>query len=156
MNPFLLLFKPLFIVGTWIVTGIVAVIMTLGGKFEGRPRTDGAPTLTAFFSPAAGNRPPKIEIELSDGERFRMILKDDVISALPVEEDTLAALGDSPRHSISTLVRLYSAAGRTKITLGVVLSAAQNATGTAIISAITVPSVAILMVSQIGRHSESI
>ena len=115
MNPFLLLFKPLFIVGTWIVTGIVAVIMTLGGKFEGRPRTDGAPTLTAFFSPAAGNRPPKIEIELSDGERFRMILKDDVISALPVEEDTLAALGDSPRHSISTLVRLYSATGRTMV-----------------------------------------
>lgn len=115
MNPFLLLFKPLFIVATWIVTGIVAVIMSLGGKFEGRPRTEGAPTLTALFSPAVGNRPPTIEIKLSNGEHFRMVLTDDTASALPVAEDTLAALGDSPPHSISTLVRLYSANGRSMV-----------------------------------------
>jgi hypothetical protein len=115
MNPFLILFKPLFMVATWIVTGIVAVIMTLGGKFEGRSRSPGAPTLTAVFSPAYGKRPPTIEIELADGELFRMILKDDPVSAPPVAEDTLAALGDSPRDSISALVRLHSDHGRSMV-----------------------------------------
>ena len=45
-----------------------------------------------------------------------------------------------------------SATGLTKTWLGVVLRAAQNATGTAITKAIRVPSVAMLTVSQMGRQ----
>ena len=48
---------------------------------------------------------------------------------------------------------MNSATGRTKVLLGVVLRAAQNATGTAITSAIRVPRVAMLIVSQTGSHS---
>jgi hypothetical protein len=48
---------------------------------------------------------------------------------------------------------MNSAIGRTTLTLGVVLRAAQYATGTASRTAITVPTVAILIVSQIGRPS---
>src|SRR5262245_29910150 len=47
---------------------------------------------------------------------------------------------------------MNSATGRIKAMLGVVLRAAQYATGTARTIAMTVPSVAILMVSHIGRH----
>src|SRR5262249_20147580 len=46
-----------------------------------------------------------------------------------------------------------SAAGRTNATLGVVLRAAQKATATAKIIPISVPSVAMLMVSHIGSHN---
>ena len=51
---------------------------------------------------------------------------------------------------------MNKAIGRTKPTLGVVLLAAKNATGTATINASTVPSVAILMVSHNGRHNSFI
>ena len=47
---------------------------------------------------------------------------------------------------------ISSATGRTNITEGVVLRAAMKATGTAIKRAAIVPSVAMLMVSQIGHH----
>ena len=48
---------------------------------------------------------------------------------------------------------MNNAMGLTNTTLGVVLRAAQNATGTEIISAIAVPKVAMLKVSHKGRHS---
>src|SRR5262249_4575428 len=48
---------------------------------------------------------------------------------------------------------MNKASGRTAATLGVVLRAAQYARETASITASAVPSVAILMVSHIGRHS---
>ena len=48
-----------------------------------------------------------------------------------------------------------SATGRTNAALGVVLWAAQKATGTASTTAIRVPRVAILMVSHTGSHNSS-
>ncbi len=45
-----------------------------------------------------------------------------------------------------------SATGRTSSTLGVVLRAAQKATGTAMTRAMSVPSVAMLSVSHSGSH----
>ncbi len=48
---------------------------------------------------------------------------------------------------------ISSATGRTNRTLGVVLRAAMNATGTATRMASRVPSVAIASVSQSGRHN---
>ena len=50
-----------------------------------------------------------------------------------------------------TMIR--SATGRTNSTLGVVLRAARNAIGTAMMIASSVPRVAIASVSQSGRHN---
>ena len=50
---------------------------------------------------------------------------------------------------------MNSASGRTKATLGVVLRAARNATGSAMPMASSVPMVAMLSVSHSGHHSWS-
>ena len=55
---------------------------------------------------------------------------------------------------VATMIR--SATGRTRYRDGVVLRAARKATGTARIRAMIVPSVAMLIVSQIGRQRLSI
>lgn len=115
MNPFIILFKPLFTVATWIVTALVWAVMQIGGSFEGAPRNEGSPALVGFFSPATENSPSGLEIQLSDGERFRAVFKDDTIVGLQVDEDTLDALGNSPADSVSTLVRLRSDHGRTMV-----------------------------------------
>jgi len=108
VNPFVLFFKPLFTAFTWILTGFVAIIMALGGKFDGQPRTDGQPALVAFVTPAVGARPATLEIRVGDSERFVMAITDDPSAAISVPDEILEVLGDPPRESVSTLVRLYS------------------------------------------------
>ncbi len=115
MNPFLILFKPLFTLGTWIVTALVAVIMSIGGKFDGEPRTEGAPRLTAYFAEGVGNRPPTFDVKMNSGEQFRMLIEDDPTRATNVSSDTLAKLGSAPEDAVSTLVRLRSDHGRSMV-----------------------------------------
>jgi hypothetical protein len=113
MNPFLLLLKPLFIVFTWITTGFVALIMALGGKFDGAPRTEGAPKLTAYFAEGIGDQPPTFDVTMDSGEHFRMIVDDDPSHTVNVGAETLAQLGDAPEDAVSTLVKLRSDHART-------------------------------------------
>lgn len=108
MNPFVIFFKPLFTVLTWITTGFVAIIMALGGQFDGRPRTQGHPNLVAFFTPAEGAQPPTLQILLGETERFRTIIVEDPSPLIPVSDDVLAVLGAPRRDAVSTLVQLRS------------------------------------------------
>ena len=112
MNPFLLLFKPLFTLFTWILTAFVAVIMSLGGKFDGKARTEGAPQLVAYFEEGTERRPPTMEVQLSGGETFRVAVNDDPRMTVRVSDEKLQILGTPPEDAISTLVQLRSDHGR--------------------------------------------
>jgi hypothetical protein len=112
MNPFVVFFKPLFTLFTWIVTGFVAVIMTIGGKFEGRSR-DNLTTIIGAVSPAASQRPARIDVKASTGERFHAWFQDAPLAVEIPAAKLLKALGPPPQDAVSTFIALEGDRGGT-------------------------------------------
>jgi hypothetical protein len=110
MNPIFLLFKPLFILFTWILTGFVAIVMALGGKFDGRAR-DGSPPALGVVRPATRDLPPEIEVRVKNGERYRAWLSTDPRVAVHPSDDVIEALGPPPEDMISAFVALQGDRG---------------------------------------------